>query len=486
MPNFFRRFLTAKTARNALIALLVLFAALVLYLNVERSRGLQAWTDYQARAKAAGVWIDFANFTQAPVPDDQNFAAAPILKTLSLTGNGADAAPARDFLKRFDALIPADHVPNGLGDYAHWETAEPVDLKFWRDHWKSADLLAPLQQFDPELSAFADAARRPAAVFPLEGEPATIDLGPLLDNLTHLACLLELRAIAELDQNLPGPAADDATTLLRAAQHYASAPGMTYQMFAVDLQAAALPILWQGLASRRWNDTQLAALDHELATLDLLAATHRAWQFEAAFSTAAFEQVLGGPKVIPDDNGILTGLTDVASRFPRGWLYQTMVGFRRYYDGAILASYDLPHHRIDPAAVASVTKMENDIAASWSPYNYLLKSLAPAHQTLMLVARAQNGLDLARVALALERSRLATGKFPDKLAALTPTYLAAVPPDIITGLPLIYKPSADGDQFVLYSIGWNNQDDGGVISPNLTDRWTTGDWVWAYEPQPKK
>jgi len=51
---------------------------------------------------------------------------------------------------------------------------------------------------------------------------------------------------------------------------------------------------------------------------------------------------------------------------------------------------------------------------------------------------------------------------------------------------LIYKPSADGDQFVLYSIGWNNQDDGGVISPNLTDRWTTGDWVWAYEPQPKK
>ncbi len=480
-----RQSLRAKGVRRALITVLVLLAALILYLNIERARGLQAWTDYQAHAKAGGWWLDYASFAQPAVPDDQNFAAAPLLQNLALSGNDAAAAPARDFQKRFDALIPEDHVPNGLGDFGHWETAQPVELQFWRDHWQTTDLLGPLKQFDAELADFAAAARRPETRFPLEGEPAAASLGALLDNFTRLTCLTELRALAELDQNLPGLAADDVTTLLRAARHCAADPEINYQMLAVDFQSGAIPILWQGLAQHRWNDAQIDGLEDEIASLDLLASSHRAWQFEAAFSTAAFEQTLGTPEGIPADNAALAGLANISARFPRGWLYQTMIGFRRFYDGGILGCYDLAHHRLDPAAVAKVTKMENDITASWSPYNYLLKTLAPAHQTLMVIAEAQAGLDLARVACALERARLATGQYPEKLAALVPAYASALPPDLITGQPLIYKRDPGGEKFVLYSIGWNNQDDGGWVAPALSDRWTAGDWTWSYEPQPK-
>jgi hypothetical protein len=481
-----RQSFSAQRARRVLIALLLLLALLILYLNAERARGLQAWTDYQTQAKAAAQWLDYTTFAQPPVPDDQNFAAAPLLQTLALSGNDAAAAPARDFQKRFDDLIPDDHVPNGFGDFGHWETAQPVDLQFWRDHWNTTDLLVPLKKFAAELSDFAAAARRPETRFPLEGEPTAPNLGALLDNLTRLTCLTELRALAELDQNLPGPAAADVTTLLRAAQRCAAAPEANYQMLAVDIQSGALPVLWQGLAQRRWDDAQLAALADELAALDLLASSHHAWQFEAAFSTAAFEQALGGPAAIPADNAALTGLTNIAARFPRGWLYQTMVGFRRYYDGGILACYDVAHHRLDLAAVVKVAKTESDITASWSPYNYLLKTLAPAHQSLMVVAEAQTGIDLARVACALERVRLATGHYPEKLDALVPAYTAALPPDIITGQPLIYKCDPGGDKFVLYSLGWNNQDDGGWVTPKLSDRWTEGDWTWSYEAQPKR
>jgi len=474
----------AKTARNALITVLVLLAALILYLNLERARGLQAWTDYETQAKAAGVWLDYA--APLPVPNDQNFAAAPLLQNLALSGNDDAAAPARDFQKRFDDLIPDDHIPNGLGEFGHWETSQPVDLQFWHTHWNATDLLVPLKEFDAELAAFAAAARRPGTSFPLEGEPSATSLGALLDNLTRLTCLTELRALAELDQNLPGPAADDATTLLRAAQRCAAAPEINYQMLAVDIQTGAIPILWQGLAARRWDDAQLSALEGELAALDLLASSRHAWQFEAAFSTAAFEQTIGGPPAIPADNGVLAGLANISARFPRGWLYQTMTGFRRFYDGGILACYDLPHHRLDAAAVAKVSKMEDAIATSWSPYNYLLKTLAPAHQTLMVLAKAQAGLDLARVACALERARLATGQYPDNLAALAPAYIAAVPPDVVTGQPLIYKRDPGGDKFVLYSLGWNSQDDGGWVAPALSARWSEGDWTWSYEAQPKR
>ena len=64
-----------------------------------------------------------------------------------------------------------------------------------------------------------------------------------------------------------------------------------------------------------------------------------------------------------------------------------------------------------------------------------------------------------------------------------------MPHDVIGGQPLKYRRTADG-QFVLYSIGWNETDDGGVVvNQKSRDRWdessskvdiSQGDWVWRY------
>jgi hypothetical protein len=61
--------------------------------------------------------------------------------------------------------------------------------------------------------------------------------------------------------------------------------------------------------------------------------------------------------------------------------------------------------------------------------------------------------------------------------------MAVIPNDVITGKPLCYRLESDGT-FVLYSVGWNEKDDGGqlglrtgkrpAIDPNQ------GDWVWRY------
>jgi len=96
-------------------------------------------------------------------------------------------------------------------------------------------------------------------------------------------------------------------------------------------------------------------------------------------------------------------------------------------------------------------------------------------------AYAQESVDLARVAIALERYRLAHGEHPESLDALAPQFIANLPHDIINGQPLHYRRTADG-QFVLYSVGWNETDDGGVVAltkaGNLDNR--KGDWVWKY------
>ena len=77
-------------------------------------------------------------------------------------------------------------------------------------------------------------------------------------------------------------------------------------------------------------------------------------------------------------------------------------------------------------------------------------------------AYGQESVDLARVAIALERYRLAHGEFPESLDALAPQFMEKIPHDIINAQPLHYRRTADG-QFVLYSVGWNETDDGGII-----------------------
>ncbi|MGI8967322.1 MAG: hypothetical protein ACR2H1_14730, partial [Limisphaerales bacterium] len=84
---------------------------------------------------------------------------------------------------------------------------------------------------------------------------------------------------------------------------------------------------------------------------------------------------------------------------------------------------------------------------------------------------------------ALERYRIANGKFPENLAALSPQFLQKIPHDVINGEPLKYRHTDDG-QFVLYSIGWNEKDDGGTPGKTLFDD-KQGDWVWRYPVKAK-
>ena len=89
---------------------------------------------------------------------------------------------------------------------------------------------------------------------------------------------------------------------------------------------------------------------------------------------------------------------------------------------------------------------------------------------------------MARVACALERYRLTHGQYPEALDALAPQFIEEIPHDLINGQPLHYRRTDDG-KFVLYSIGWNEKDDGGVVifrSNNGSVDMEQGDWVWRY------
>src|SRR5262249_50046251 len=99
----------------------------------------------------------------------------------------------------------------------------------------------------------------------------------------------------------------------------------------------------------------------------------------------------------------------------------------------------------------------------------------PFERACQLTAHSQTEINQALIACALERFRLAHGEYPENLGALVPQFLDAIPHDVIGGRPLNYRRASEGT-FVLYSVGWNGRDDGGVRVQSSPS--TDGDWVW--------
>jgi hypothetical protein len=117
-----------------------------------------------------------------------------------------------------------------------------------------------------------------------------------------------------------------------------------------------------------------------------------------------------------------------------------------------------------------------------TPWNFIAVMCVPNFtKANQVMARNQTMVDHARIACALERYRLANGNYPAALTALIPQYLDKIPHDIINGKPMSYT-CTDGQNFKLWSVGWNEVDDGGITqytSDGKEDR-QFGDWVWHY------
>jgi hypothetical protein len=213
----------------------------------------------------------------------------------------------------------------------------------------------------------------------------------------------------------------------------------------------------------------------------MLIPVAEAFQSEPAASARAFEtlpaseilKVFRRPGQIYER--ILFGVA------PRGWLLQNIANefSFRYAPGEAI---DIEHERVSPAVLRNGrTRLEKFISRR-SPFGILTALAVPNFEkAVQNMARNQTDVDEALIVCALERYRIANNSYPESLEALSPEFLEKVPHDIITGEPLKYH--RDGGSFVLYSIGWNEKDDGGMTPPTVsTDKpdANEGDWVWQF------
>jgi hypothetical protein len=260
----------------------------------------------------------------------------------------------------------------------------------------------------------------------------------------------------------------------------------------------ALQPIWEGQAEHKWSDTQLADLEQELGKLDILADFQFFMRGERAGEIGAVEymrQHRNYLELLFDDTGDSNDFSIWNDSFnwrdrimvtgfylkPDGWFYQSELAIAQVYQHWYLPMADVQQQLVSP----EIARQADEFLASWksTPMSVIAKMVLPAlNAAARRSAREQISVDLARTACALERYQLAHSEYPESLGALVPQFISKLPHDIIGGQPLHYRRTNNG-QFVLYSVGWNEKDDGGVLGympRSPVPSFELGDWVWQY------
>jgi hypothetical protein len=353
-------------------------------------------------------------------------------------------------------------------------------------------LLNDFEQYSTVMDELREAAKRPYARYNVQyddADPSRILL-PHLGVLRRIDYVLFYRAASQLELGGNDAAYQDVELLIKMANSIRTEPMMISQLVRAAMLRHAQQLIWTGLAQRAWSAEQLKRLQAQLEQLTVLEDAQRAIRWEnAEHGGTMFDVARNRPELLAADLSWGSGAVWAMRLMPSGWFYQEEVSYHRIYDETLLNTVNEFGTRISPKEIETGAKrvhtlvyvspivaiMRHRIAAA-----ILIPSYEGYFQRMGFSATMMNE---AAIACALERYRMAHGgQFPGTLDALSPDFMKEVPKDIITGDPLKYQ-SGDG-QFALYSVGWNEKDDGGESSQGGSKRdLTKGDWIWPEYPR---
>jgi hypothetical protein len=531
-----------RNCRRFLFGLACLATLIALFYAEEDWRGNHDWEKYQRAEEAKGEQFGWQSVVPAPVPDDENFAFSPVWIAEEKYNflNRPERAEAwygnriyDDDVSKMLALLPVSvsglvgtnweaNPPKNLPPVPDtpnlWPMAVKFDLKPWQSYYRALqqsnptaqipitpqpqtpaqDVLLALSKFDPVIEQLRADSALPESRFPItyDGVNKFAILLPHLAALKRQSEVLQLRSLAELETGQTDQAFADIKLLFRLVSAIHTEPFFISHLVGLAILNITFQPMWQGLAEHKWSAAQLVELDRELAPLDFLADYESCIRGERVLHTEEIEYLQYQRSVVKLNGLSQTGrgqdnlnesILDLVYYFlaPNGWFEHSKLGLSRFY----IENY-VSVARVDLQTV-SVNEEKKAIASETTEPkqgNFLEQILTPElGNSVKKFARGQVYVNLARVAIALERCRLAHGEYPESLAVLAPQFLSEISHDIINGQPLKYRREAGG-QFVLYSVGWNETDDGGVVvlkkdsppdSPRAADQ-DQGDWVWRY------
>jgi hypothetical protein len=511
-----------RTARGALVGVAVLVTLGALFYTEENIRGKYAWEQYRRKAEARGEQLDLNAFIPKPIPDDQNFAATPFIKSWFVRTNYGWKS---DYYQQVEDHIDPPEAKRDASirhflDLVAWSRAFDViragkmtgsqnfasDKLDFESRAKAApSVLDGLKTNDATFAELRAASQRPFSHYPVDynmEDPAEILL-PHLSKVKGACRRLELKASAELAAGQSEAALEDVKLILRLTDSLNEESFLISYLVRIACVQIAIQPIWEGLAEHAWSDAQLQELQARLQSYNLVADLKWPLDGERAGGIAIMDfvrkrgvgtllELLGPGQPTPVDKDV----ADFFSRIvPSGWWRLEQLNYCRLFGLQVAGTFDGANKRVYPDRIQSNIHALEEAFAGRNPFgtiflrHQLLSTiLLPALSKIPLTAAvAQTATEQAVVACALERYRLANGQFPDTLDALVPRFIPELPHDVIVGEPYKYRRTADG-QFVLYSAGGSEKDHssgsgnedflGKYIKTLLEGK--EGDWVWQY------
>jgi hypothetical protein len=421
-------------------------------------------------------------------------------------------------LKEVASLFPADTVSTNVGNLRVQPGAGANSFRILlvpRPVYSADEFLQWSDQAAQDFDLIREALKRPYAR--MDGDYSKPYEQPIPNFIAvrMIAQTLASRAQCYLLLGQPDKALQELTLMHDMRRLLEAAPTgkpMTLVTAMINVAVTGLYVdaLAEGFRLHAWQEPQMAALQEQLKEINLppiLAVsfkteqvaqlhiyTHTNETTQAAHFFADLSGLYEVADLVLDDasasgkakagamSRLLKYPTSLLLKFaPRGWWYQNVV-YCVVIGSKSSDGFDLEHDTIAPRVFDGAARNLKQSQDHKSPFKLLaaiiLPNTAKATQT---TAHNQTMVNEAQIVCALERYRLANGEYPGTLDALSPQFIEKLPHDIIGGEPLIYRRTADGT-FLLYSIGWNEKDDGGqqvtAQTKNGGTDFTKGDWVW--------
>ena len=452
-------------------------------------RGRTAWEDYKKESATKGRSLEWRdNLPSTPPPEAENFAATPLLRRVGRKGQSSGD---------LDAHVTATGLVGLFGNTGDWANGKPENLSSiartapgprsdstQRPRAMAAlAILDALSALEPELKELREASRRPFAKFEFKyPDPISADV-PNFVLLRQLGQISSLHASAALELGKADAAFDDLRVIHRLAEAAGHEPTLVAAMIGVALHGLELQAFWEGWIAARWSDSQWLELQEHFASVNLLAS------IESAMNTgerAGFNYIMENSS--NRDLVNLFSLRGGATKWwetlrdravelqvrlaPRSWRHANLLFYNRLLDESVVPSVDARGLRVSVKKCEEFNaKLSEALIQHRNKYLFAAMAIPNFGKATQTTARNQTAVNQASIVCALERYRRNHGGYPSSLEALAPQWIKRVPHDLITGEPLKYRRTPDG-KFLLYSVGWNGRDDGGVSDAARSD------WVW--------
>jgi hypothetical protein len=474
-----------KFSRILLLALAALATLIALFYAWTDWAGARHWKSVEAALRAKGEPLTIAEIEPTPIPDEINFAAAPIF---------AEVAATSDEKAQF-SRIPIFRSASQSGPAELVKLARCADPHFSGSELDAARrILDEVAKWQGVFGEIREATKRPGTDWKLDYREGVLMRLPQIQPLLKISQSLSAQAKARLVLGNSVGSLDDVLLTIDLAGRVAPPELLITHLVSQGILKNALSVLKFGIAHHAWTSRELETLQQALAQISTPLKLADALRGERALSNDSqwnlgLSDILKTPLFANAQSPSLgeQALLAAARLYPSGWFLEDRGLYATTIQILIEGLKDPAPHFPDrmPPLMRSPATRHSLLERVHTPLS--VTALPAISNTIRQTFRLQFQIDAARTACAIERYRLAHGTLPPTLAALCPEFLSKPTPDLMTGEPLHYKPGP-GDSYVLYSVGWNEIDNGGSDidpkRPAREDSPDAADWVWKIDAQP--